>query len=145
MRRASMTRFAIWVIAVGAFVTALHGAAMEPQGESVPPSASTAPQQTGPTTERQAGAAPIAVPGEIGSYRSAVVDRYCVGCHNDRTKAANLSLQGIDLANVAGNPEVYAKLEKMVLKLRARAMPPQGMPRPDAATLQRFVVDLETS
>src|SRR5262245_35013919 len=50
----------------------------------------------------------------------AVVDRYCVTCHNDRTKTAGLSLQTVDLAKVSTNPE---HLEKAVRKLRAGVMP----------------------
>ena len=69
----------------------------------------------------------------------------CVTCHNDRLKTANLSLQGVDLANTAHDPEVYTKLEKMVMKLRAGAMPPQGNQRPDATTMQAFLTTLESS
>jgi mono/diheme cytochrome c family protein len=71
----------------------------------------------------------------------AVIDKYCVTCHNDRMKAgfANLSLQGIDLTEVSGSA---AQLEKVVLKLRAGTMPPPNRPRPDAATysaLRHFI------
>ncbi len=61
----------------------------------------------------------------------ALLDQYCVSCHNDRLKVGGLSLQQLDPANVANAPETW---EKVVRKLRAGAMPPQPRPRPDAPT-----------
>ena len=40
----------------------------------------------------------VAVPSTVKPR--ALLDRYCVTCHNDRLKTANLSLQGLDLATV---------------------------------------------
>src|SRR5262249_8023767 len=66
---------------------------------------------------------------------AALVDKYCVGCHNDRAKAGNLVLAGLDSARPADHP---AEWEKVVRKVRAGLMPPAGMPRPDRATLDAF-------
>ena len=60
----------------------------------------------------------------------ALLDQYCVACHNDQTKKANLSLEKLDLATVGDNPQLW---EKVVRKLRAGVMPPPGMQRPDFA------------
>jgi hypothetical protein len=60
----------------------------------------------------------------------ALLDQYCVACHSDKLKTANLSLQKLDLANPGDQPEVW---EKVVRKLRAGLMPPPGMPRPPLA------------
>src|SRR5262245_55242763 len=48
-------------------------------------------------------AAQSTAPPETASTASerALLDRYCVTCHNDRLKTANLSLEGLDLTNVA--------------------------------------------
>jgi hypothetical protein len=43
-------------------------------------------------------------------------------------------------ADAAAHTDVW---EKVVLKLRGGMMPPQGMPRPDQATLERFTINLE--
>ncbi len=72
----------------------------------------------------------------------ALLDQYCVTCHNERAKTAGLLLDKADPANVSLDAETW---EKVVRKLRAGAMPPQGMPRPDHATLENFVETLETS
>ncbi len=71
-------------------------------------------------------------------------DKYCVTCHNERTKAryANLALDKIDLADVGAHAEV---LEKVVRKLRMGQMPPEGLPRPDAAMVDAFATSLETA
>jgi uncharacterized protein DUF1592/uncharacterized protein DUF1588/uncharacterized protein DUF1587/uncharacterized protein DUF1585/uncharacterized protein DUF1595 len=61
------------------------------------------------------------------SPQRALLDRYCVTCHNDRLKTANLSLQGLDLTRVAERADTW---EKVIRKLRAGVMPPPDMPRP---------------
>ena len=70
------------------------------------------------------------------------VRRYCLGCHDDRTRAAGLSLQHVRPARVAEHAPV---LEKVFRKLRAGEMPPAGRPRPDAATAAGLVAWLETA
>ena len=60
----------------------------------------------------------------------ALLDQYCVGCHNDKAKVANFSLQKLDLATAGDHPEVW---EKVVRKLRAGLMPPPGVRRPALA------------
>jgi hypothetical protein len=69
---------------------------------------------------------------------------YCVSCHNERMKSSrgNLALEAVDVSNPAAHAEV---LEKVVRKLRKRQMPPEGMPRPDPATLESFVSSLEAA
>ena len=71
----------------------------------------------------------------------ALLDKYCVTCHNDRAKTGGLTLEKIDPAHVAQNTEIW---EKVVRKLRAGMMPPQGMPRPELAAYEALTVALET-
>jgi hypothetical protein len=70
-----------------------------------------------------------------------VAQQYCVTCHNARTKAGDLVLEGAPLADVAAHAEVW---EQALRKVRVGAMPPAGMPRPDAATTTAFIRLLET-
>ena len=72
----------------------------------------------------------------------ALLDKYCVGCHNSKTKIGGLALDTVDLSNVAAHAEVWEKVDK---KLRTGAMPPLGMPKPDKATVDAFATWLETS
>ena len=59
----------------------------------------------------------------------ALVDQYCVVCHNQKNATAGVALNGIDFANVGGNAAV---LERVLRKFRTGEMPPAGMPRPAA-------------
>ncbi len=74
------------------------------------------------------------------STQRALLDQYCVTCHNQKQNTAGLNLEKLDLARVHDNPEVW---EKVIHKIRAGMQPPSGKPRPDAATLEAFVVWLE--
>ena len=78
---------------------------------------------------------------DISSQR-ALLDKYCVTCHNERTRAGGLQLDKIDLTQIHDGAETW---EKVVRKLRGGMMPPQGMPRPDSATIETFTSWLETS
>ena len=57
------------------------------------------------------------------SSQRAVLDQYCVTCHNQKLKTAGLMLDKLDLAHVGDNAEQW---EKVVRKLRAGMMPPAG-------------------
>ncbi|PYR38093.1 MAG: hypothetical protein DMF90_04525 [Acidobacteria bacterium] len=72
----------------------------------------------------------------------ALLDRYCVTCHNARLKTGGLTLDDVDLTQPASRAGV---LEKVVLKLRGGQMPPPGRPRPEKVALDAFVADLETA
>src|SRR5262245_41178280 len=72
----------------------------------------------------------------------AIIDKYCVTCHNQRLKTAGLMLDKADLGNPAANAEVW---EKALRKLRQREMPPPGRPRPDAETYNMLSAFLEKS
>ena len=75
------------------------------------------------------------------SSQRAVLDRYCVTCHNQTLKTAGLALDTTDVTNVAAAAEVW---EKAVRKLRAGVMPPAGRPRPDKAAHDGLVAWLES-
>ena len=70
----------------------------------------------------------------------AVLDKYCVTCHNQRAKTAGLTLEGVDLSKISGDAEIW---EKVVRKLRTGAMPPAGMPRPEKPVTASVVSWLE--
>ena len=99
------------------------------------------------------GAAPVASAAAVG----AVLDQYCVTCHNERIvqgdgeppsslvtqlRAVGLALDTLDLSNVGADAVAW---EAVVRKLRVRAMPPVGRPRPDDATTDAVASWLETA
>ena len=87
---------------------------------------------------------PVSAAGQSASGAGvdgqALVDRYCVTCHNDRLETGGFSFEPLDVSNVAAHPEAW---EKVVRKLRAGAMPPRPRPRPDQGTYDGFRAWLE--
>ena len=81
-----------------------------------------------------------AAPASAESTRAAL-DRFCVRCHNDRLRTAGLALDTHDLAHVGADAETW---ERVIVKLRARTMPPAGSPRPAEATYRAVASWLET-
>ena len=98
------------------------------------PAAAAARDRRPPTPAVQRAPAAAAAP------HRALLDRYCVGCHNQRLKTAGLLLDTMSVERVAESTDAW---EKVVRKLRAGAMPPIGMPRPDDASAQGLLVWLE--
>ena len=74
-------------------------------------------------------------------YR-ALVNTYCLSCHNSRTKAGALELDAINTADPSEHWETW---EKVVRKLRAHQMPPPGIRQPDDAARGAALASLETS
>ena len=72
----------------------------------------------------------------------AVLDKYCVTCHNQKLRTAGLTLDTLDVTKPGAHPEIW---EKVIAKLQAGLMPPAGMPRPDQATYRAVVAALETA
>ena len=70
----------------------------------------------------------------------ALVEQYCLGCHNDRMKAGGLALSGLNLDAVHEHADVA---EKVIRKLRGGLMPPAGVRRPDNQSAAALVSWLE--
>src|SRR5919198_1142757 len=79
-------------------------------------------------------------PATEAAAQRALLDQYCVTCHSDRLKRANLSLENLDLTRVADNPQLW---EKVIRKLRAGVMPPPGVRRPETAQYTALTEFLE--
>ncbi len=77
---------------------------------------------------------------DSSSPQRAVIDRYCVGCHNSRLLTANLALDKLDLTHLSDHAEIA---EKVIRKLRAGLMPPTNMPHPDQATREALISWME--
>jgi mono/diheme cytochrome c family protein len=73
---------------------------------------------------------------------AAALNQYCVTCHSERLKTAGFVVDTATLGNVGPSAEAW---EKVVRKLRARAMPPVTAPRPDEATYDAVSSFLEVA
>ena len=71
-----------------------------------------------------------------------LVNKYCVTCHNEKTKTGGLVLEKLDADHPAADSETW---EKVIRKLRAGLMPPTGTARPERAALENFRATLETA
>src|SRR5580658_60981 len=81
---------------------------------------------------------------DAAKYR-ALVDKYCVSCHNQRTAfpadgPVRLDAAGFD--DLLGHGDTW---ERVLRKLSVRAMPPQGSPRPTEAEYAGFTSWLTAS
>ncbi len=72
----------------------------------------------------------------------AVIDKYCVTCHNDKAKTGGLTLENLDLDRIPADADIW---EKVIRKVRVGMMPPQGLPRPDQATRDGLISWLQTT
>src|SRR5438874_7723558 len=85
---------------------------------------------------------PASPPPAPAAAHKTFVTRYCASCHNDRLKRGGLTLDAAVSQDIGQTPEVW---EKVVRKVRARQMPPIGLPRPDEAAYNAEIATLETA
>src|SRR3954467_13603864 len=76
------------------------------------------------------------------SAQRALLNKYCVTCHNERLHTAGLSLEKADVSMIGTDAALW---EKVFEKVRTGAMPPAGLPRPDASSYASLTSYLETS
>ena len=74
--------------------------------------------------------------------RRALVDQYCVSCHNDRLKTGGVSLEAADVLDPRRHAEL---LEKVIWKLRTSQMPPASSRQPEKTAVNEFVATLGAS
>ena len=74
------------------------------------------------------------------SAHQALLEEYCVGCHNQKAKTADISVEGLNFNDVSKDAAVW---EKVLRKVRTGQMPPANLPQPKAADTTAFVTWLE--
>jgi len=84
---------------------------------------------------------PAGALAQTAPQAGAVLDQYCVTCHNDRAQTAGLSLETSDLSDVARDAGQW---EKVIRKLRSGAMPPVTAPRPGPSEYDLVATFLES-
>ena len=127
MRAAKMPFAKVWVFGcLGLVVVAVS---VSVHASNVGP---TEAQQTAPLRNTDT---------EVVARHQALVNRYCVTCHNDALQTAGLALDQYALQGVGHDAEVW---ERVVAKLRSGAMPPPGVPRPEAPAIEGAIAWLES-
>jgi len=124
-----------WLIVTSAILSIVSVVRMQGQtrtnaapGSPAPAVASRPAAQT--VAARPVRTAAVAPDAATVAKQKALIDQYCVTCHNARLKTANFSLEGADFNAIGDNAELW---EKVVRKLRAGVMPPPDIPRPALA------------
>ncbi len=91
-------------------------------------------------------AANLAVSCAAGEQSATVLKSFmesnCLDCHDKATRKAGLALDELLAKDLGPNAEVW---EKVIRKLTARQMPPQGRPRPQEPDYVAVVASLESS
>jgi mono/diheme cytochrome c family protein len=128
MRQFRLAAIVCGSLLIGASASSMLRAA-GPQGAADQPSA--AARQQAPL---------VAASAATGVPSRALVDTYCVGCHNQRAKIGGLALDTLDPADVGEHAEIW---EEAVRKLRGRLMPPPGARQPSQPDIDAFVGSLE--
>ncbi|MFN0108656.1 MAG: DUF1592 domain-containing protein [Blastocatellia bacterium] len=72
----------------------------------------------------------------------ALINDYCVSCHSQKAKTADIVLEGLDFNRIGANADIW---EKVLRKVRTGQMPPSKAPHPEAAESAAFVTWLETA
>src|SRR5215468_3373909 len=72
----------------------------------------------------------------------ALINRYCVTCHNQKLRTAKLALDVLDLTHPEKNALIW---ERAIRKLRGGMMPPPGAPRPPVEAVNALAAYLEAS
>src|ERR1700722_8650979 len=109
------------IVLVGAAYFNVHAARLQKTPSTAPPATARAPQAT------------------VAEER-ALLDQYCVTCHNARLKTAGLMLDTLNIERLGDSAELWEKVAHM---LRTGMMPPTGRPRPDTAASTRMAAWLE--
>ncbi len=80
--------------------------------------------------------------GQSQQQAADALRKYCVTCHSSALKTAGVVIDPANLSQPGANAEIW---ERAIRQLRAKTMPPVGMPRPDGITYDRVASYLETA
>lgn len=103
-------------------------------------SLSASARQDAGSRSQETGTAQNVASSSRSTPARALVTTYCISCHNQKTRTANLALDTADTLDVAKSAETW---EKVVVQLRSRSMPPARSRRPDGATYDSVASWLE--
>jgi mono/diheme cytochrome c family protein len=118
------------------FVAALASPAGQGQPVSPKPAAKAEPKPAAIAAVSPKPQADVTADAPIA--HQAMMNKYCVGCHNQRNALPAGAPLALDAANLADPGAEAATWERVVRKLGVGAMPPLGSPTPGPAVLAQF-------
>src|SRR5215831_2772516 len=85
----------------------------------------------------QTAQAPAQAPAVLDT---ALINQYCITCHNQRAKVGGLTLDTLDYEHLDKDAATW---EKVVRKIKTGMMPPSGVRRPERQALDAFANEVE--
>jgi hypothetical protein len=85
----------------------------------------------------QTAPAPAQAPAALDT---ALINQYCITCHNQRAKVGGLTLDTLDYEHLDKDAATW---EKVVRKIKTGMMPPSGVRRPERQALDAFANEVE--
>jgi hypothetical protein len=122
------------------------GTSARPQTTATAPAAqSAAPARTASTALQAPAAGQVPSAAAEAAKQRAWLNKYCVGCHNNRSKNPSEDPVNLETASVDDLLSSAGTWERVLRKLAVRSMPPQGTPHPTEADYTGFTTWLSTS
>lgn len=90
----------------------------------------------------QTGAVAQTSTAAAADQHRAMLETYCVDCHNTTVKSGGVALDALNLSAPAGDARIW---EKALRKLRGRLMPPPGNPQPPQKDIDSFMAWMENA
>ena len=106
----------------------------------VPNAAAALGWETGQSSPTRREAVPPPRSSAPAPSLNAVLDQYCIACHNQKLRTGGIALDSLDVNKPGAEAETW---ERVIAKLRAGSMPPAGRPRPDPATYHAVASAME--
>jgi hypothetical protein len=117
-----------------------------PQTTATAPAAqSAAPARAASTASQAPAAGQVPSAAAEAAKQRAWLNKYCVGCHNNRSKNPSEDPVNLETASVDDLLSSAGAWERVLRKLAVRAMPPQGTPHPTEGDYAGFTTWLSTS
>lgn len=73
------------------------------------------------------------------SPEHAMLDLYCINCHNDQTQKGDINLTSLQSSNISDHPALW---EQVLRKVNARQMPPKDRKRPNEEAYAYLVEEI---
>jgi hypothetical protein len=117
-----------------------------PQTTATAPAAQpAAPARAASTASQAPAAGQVPSAAAEAAKQRAWLNKYCVGCHNNRSKNPSEDPVNLETASVDDLLSSAGAWERVLRKLAVRAMPPQGTPHPTEGDYAGFTTWLSTS
>ena len=96
-----------------------------------------------PAALQKAAGQTVAAPAPAAPDQNrAMLNTYCVTCHNTRLKTGGIAFDALDLQAAPDDAQIW---EKALRKLRGHLMPPPGAPQPPQKDVDSFVAWMENT